>query len=231
MSSSLPAELEDRLLEWIPEAERSGGHHLSSGYQGRVLFYEQDGIRLAIKIPSYSGIFRWITIRMLRHEARAYEYLAGLEGVPRSYGIIGRRYLVLEYIQGENLREATLTDSADFYGRLLGLIRRMHARGVAHADLKRRDNIMVGADNRPWLLDFGVACVRRRGTHPLNHWLFNLARQFDLNAWVKHKYHRRLEQASASDRRYLRRTWIERVASVLKGAWQDVLKRFRRHQG
>lgn len=225
MSTALPADLEARLLEWIPEAERKGGHHLNSGYQGRVLFYEQDGVRLAIKIPSYSGVFRWITVRMLRHEARAYEHLAGLEGIPRSYGMIGRCYLVLEYIEGENLREARLSDPADFYGRLLGLIRRMHARGIAHADLKRRDNIMVGPDNQPWLLDFGVACVRRRGMHPVNHWLFNVARQFDLNAWVKHKYRRRLDQASVADRRYLRRTWIEKVASALKSAWQDGLKR------
>ena len=223
MSNVLPASLEQELLEWIPRAERDGAHFLSSGYQGRVLFYDNGQERLAIKVPSYRGIGRWISIWMLRREARVYERLSGLSGVPRCHGLLCGRYLVLQYIEGENLRNASIPDRDVFYGELLRVIRTMHARGVAHADLKRRDNIMVDGDSRPWLLDFGAASIRRsRG--PINRRLFNIARQFDLNAWVKHKYQRQLDQASERDRRYLHRTWLERSAARIKQWWHWLVR-------
>ena len=74
----------------------------------------------------------------------------------------------------------------------------MHAAGVAHADLKRKANIIVGPGERPWLIDFGIAA--RRGTSALGRSWFEHAVQGDYNAWIKLKYGRRIEPAEAAER-------------------------------
>ena len=111
---------------------------------------------------------------------------------------------LIDYVEGPNARDAQLADRDAFYDRALAVIQAIHARGVAHADLKRRDNILVGAGEQPLLLDFGLAVLRAEGFHPLNHWLFDLACRFDLNAWIKHKYRYREGEISETDGVYHR---------------------------
>ncbi|MEA5444479.1 lipopolysaccharide kinase InaA family protein [Gammaproteobacteria bacterium AB-CW1] len=209
------------LLSWTQAAIESGQHKLSRGYQGQVLLYQDGDRALVIKAPPRS-LYRWLSIRMLRREARVYEQLEGIEGIPRCLGLLGGRFLVLEYIPGDSLRHAQIPDPADFFQRLLRIIRRMHAAGVGHADLKRKDNILVDEQGRPWVIDFGVATLRRRGWRPINRFLFNTARRFDLNAWVKHKYRRRLDQVDERDRRYLHYTWMERWGRRIKQFWRKL---------
>ena len=214
------AELTDtfrqELAEWARSAEESGQHYLSKGYQGRVLLYKSNGHRLVLKAPTPWWPYSVLSKLMLHHEARVYQKLTGLNGIPRCHGMVGNRYLVLDYIEGDCLREVELRNPDVFFESFLRTIRLMHAAGVGHADLKRKDNILVGSDEKPWLIDFGVAVTRKRGFRPLNRFLFNTARRFDLNAWVKHKYRRRLGDASPSDQRYLHLTWMERTGRRLK---------------
>ena len=66
----------------------------------------------------------------------------------------------------------------------------MHAVGVAHGDLKRKHNVIVGAGEQPYLIDFGIACLR---DGLFGRLVFTTFRQMDLNAWLKLKYGRRLE--------------------------------------
>jgi len=91
----------------------------------------------------------------------------------------------------------------------------MHARGVAHGDLKRKANLAIGPDEGPVVLDFGASIVLREGRHPINHRLFEMLRQTDLNAWVKLKYGG-YEGVSEADRGLLRRSWLERGLSRLR---------------
>jgi serine/threonine protein kinase len=96
---------------------------------------------------------------------------------------------------------------------------------VAHTDLKRKNNILVTPDESPYLIDFGTAVVRRADGGALNRWLFDTARQFDLNAWVKHKYHSRFDELTAQDRQYYRPTLIERLIRPAQKAWRVVTAR------
>jgi predicted Ser/Thr protein kinase len=168
---------------------------------------------------------------LLRREHAVYERLAGVPGVPRTYGLIDGEHLALEYIPGPSLRthEHELEDRAGFFAALLETLRAMHAAGVAHADLKRKANIIVGPGERPWLIDFGIAA--KRGESALGRSWFEHQVQADYNAWIKLKYGRRIEPAeaarvlSAGDAALYRPLWTERVARAIRVPWQTITLR------
>jgi len=215
---------EDELVAWIKTHLASNTSIHARGYQGNVYLYQDKGRRLIIKAAAGAGLVSWLRTAMLRNEYRVYEKLRGFTGSPRCYGLVRGRYLVLEYIDGAPIRDATIGDQETFFTRLLELIKELHRRGIAHTDLKRKDNLLVVDGLRPCLIDFGAAVVYRPGFHPLNHFLFDLAKQFDHNAWVKLK-HRYIEQAPEKDLAYYRFTRIERLARWIKRRYLKIKQR------
>jgi serine/threonine protein kinase len=202
--SDRPLDLE-ALLPALESAVADRASLLNAGYQGSVHLVEVDGRRFIVKSATGRGVIRRLRERLLRHEHRAYERLDGVRGVPRCHGLAGGRLLVLDYVEGPNVRDAKLRDRPAFYDRARVAIEAIHARGVAHVDLKRRDNILVAPGEEPVLLDFGLAVLREPGFRPLNRYLFGLACRLDFNAWIKHKYrYREDEIASGPDAGYYR---------------------------
>jgi predicted Ser/Thr protein kinase len=215
---------ESELLEWIKGSIKTRSNIFSCGYQGHVYLYEEKGRRLIIKAPIGWGLGRLIRRAMLRNEYRVYSRLSGVLGVPRCYGLLDGCYLVLEFIDGVPVRNAQITDSDVFFETLLQLIKDLHKAGVAHTDLKKKDNLLVVEGHTPWLIDFGVAVIRKLGFAPLNHYLYNLAKKFDFNAWVKLKYDGRYEKMIAEDKKYFNRTVIEKVSRWSKDTYLDIKK-------
>jgi predicted Ser/Thr protein kinase len=212
---------EDELVRWIERSIADASHILAQGYQGQVYLYQDGRQRYVIKAASGRGVLRWLRTHMLRQEFSVYNRLQGYSGSPRCYGLLRGRYLVLEYVDGLPLRHAPIADRAVFYQTLFDQIQELHARGVAHSDLKRKDNLLV-AGRRPCLIDFGAAIVRKPGFAPLNHFLFGMAERFDFNAWIKLKYNNRLEEISATDSVYYRRTWVEKSARRTKRVYKRI---------
>ncbi len=220
---------EQELLEWIRGSIATGANVFGRGYQGHAYLYQAGDRRLAIKTAPGWGPMRLIRRAMLRNEYRVYSRLAGWTGVPRCYGLLQGRYLVLEYVEGVPLREARILDREDFFGRLLELIRSLHEAGIAHGDLKKKDNILVINGRVPCIVDFGVAIVRKEGMAPLNGYLYHLARRFDLNAWVRHKLGRRTRQLMAEPNEFYEFTYVEKVSRWLKRAYSFSKKKIRRY--
>lgn len=206
------------VVAWV---ERQIGTHpaYAGGYQGQIYRYDTRGRQLVIKVASGRGPGRWLRQWMLAREACVYERLAGFRGAPHYHGLLQRRYLVLEYIEGVRMHRTNVIQPDVFFPTLLDYIKELHRRGVAHADLKRKDNLLVVDGRTPYLIDFGAAIARKPGWHPLNHLLFDIARQFDYNAWVKLK-HRYVERAPAEDLAYYRITPIERIARAIKRGYR-----------
>jgi len=207
---------EDTLIRWITNSLATGSHRIGHGVQGQALLYEDAAHRLVIKAPAGHGPRLWLATILLRHEARVYKRLRDFPAAPRCYGLIDGRYLVLEYIDGELARYAAITDREAFFAELLAQIQTLHTRGIAHSDLQKKDNLFVARNGHPCLLDFGAAVIRKPGFAPINHLHFRIARRLDLNQWVKLKYRGRLDQVSAEDAPYYRRTWLERLARRIK---------------
>lgn len=183
--------------------------------QGLILRVQADGLDLAVKTPVGRGLNWRLRRATLRREHRAYRRLDGVSGLPACFGLFDDRWLVLKYMHGIPFRDAELDDRHAFFTRLLDSLMQMHDRGVAHVDLKRKANLLVTGDGFPVILDLGAAYLRKPGRRPFNQRLFRLMCQIDLNAWVKLK-HGGYERVSAEDRRYLRRTRIERTLRRLR---------------
>jgi tRNA A-37 threonylcarbamoyl transferase component Bud32 len=212
------------LLAWIKDSIRDRKNILSRGYQGHVYLYQNKGHCLIIKAPMGWVLGRWIRLIMLRNEHRIYSRLSVMKGIPRCFGLLDNQYLVLEYIDGIPIRTAHIEDRNRFFKDFLTLIKGLHEAGVAHTDLKKKDNVLVVEGRFPYVIDFGVAVLRKPGFAPINHYLYNLASTFDFNAWVKLKYDGRYEEVTEKDSVYYNRTLIEKVSRRIKDTYLIVKK-------
>jgi hypothetical protein len=126
------------------------------GAAGRIVckFNRQQSI---LGIP-----MRWLGRFLARREATMLRRLENTGHVPRLSGAIaahGRSlpYAVAHaYVAGHPLSaEEQVADG--FFPALQALLRRMHAEGMAYVDLHKRENIIVGDDGRPYLIDFQIS--------------------------------------------------------------------------
>ena len=92
----------------------------------------------------------------------------------------------------------------------------MHNEGVAHGDLKRKDNILVNKDNEPFLIDFGTGISIDKPKGQIRRPIFRFLKSTDLNAWVKHKYNRNYDGISEDDRQYYSPTLIEKCYRIIR---------------
>lgn len=105
---------------------------------------------------------------LLERERRALARLDGLAGLPRllsepARDAHGARVLLRSFVEGAPLSAAEELP-VDFFDRLDELALALHERGVCHNDLHKEQNVLVGADGFPWLVDFQLAsCHRGRG--------------------------------------------------------------------
>jgi len=120
-----------------------------------------------VVVKDYS-VNRWVFRNLIGRfliwrEAKAYQRLKGLKGVPALHGVVGGLALVLEEIQGRNLDglEARERLSVEFFEALRDLVERVHRRGLCHCDLKRAANVLVGEDGQPYLIDWSAAILER----------------------------------------------------------------------
>ena len=207
---------EDELLEWITASLRERRNILGRGYQCHTLLYRDAERSLVVKAPLGRGLTAYVRRWMLQNEYAVYGRLSGLPGLPVCHGFLKKRFLVLELIEGVPIGDACITDRDFFFDTLLRQIKTMHRAGVAHGDLKKRDNILVVDGRQPVLLDFGVAVIRKSGPMPVNRFLYGLFKKFDFNAYVKLKYRKRIDLISAADRPFYRRTIVEKSAGWIK---------------
>ena len=189
--------------QWVENSLEQGQNILATSNQGTVLHFNQSGVEFLVKTAMGSGPVRHAREATLLREYSAYQKMQGIEGIPKCYGLVDGRYLVLEYIQGTHYRDAEFEDRDAWFASLLRIIRSFHERGVAHGDLKSKSNLLVTRKQRPCVVDFGTTVLYKRGLHPLNNALFEYLKRLDINAWVKHKYHGNYEAASPEDARLL----------------------------
>ena len=220
--ADLPTESE--LLQWIEKSIKTRSNIFSYGYQGHVYLYDHEGRRLIVKAPTGWGPIRLVYRAMLRNEYKVYSKLAGINGIPRCYGLLERRYLVLEYVDGIPIRKAKIRDRDAFFSRLLERIEQLHGAGVAHGDMKKKDNVLVVGGCEPCVIDFGVAVVKKPGFAPINRYLYRIAKRFDFNAWVKLKTGFKTGALMEREDEGYERTGVETFARWLKRRYVKLKK-------
>lgn len=215
--------LQAELRRFLADDKRRAAALLSSGYQGSAYLFDDGGAhRLVVKQAAGGKWTGWFHRLMLRREAHAYELLRDVVGVPHSPGMLDEQHLLLEYIDGESLQDQrdSLPNADIFYARLRQVISDIHAAGVAHGDLKRKENILVTRNAEPVVIDFGTAVTRHGGL--FDELLFPLVCRFDNNAWIKVKYARDYSAISAEDALWYQPTLIERVFQQVLRFWRTV---------
>lgn len=141
-------------------------HQGRSWSQATIWGLEWEGCRLAVKDFADNrhwltrlGLARWT----IHREARVYRWLHARmrdpRGIPQFHGVIEGPAITLEWLPERRLPKAKDHDlSPAFFDDLDRLLADMHAAGVAHGDLRRK-NISIGEDGRPRLIDFTTAMI------------------------------------------------------------------------
>jgi serine/threonine protein kinase len=121
-------------------------------------------------------------------------------------GRVDRHALALEFIEGEELARSPrrLEKGAYYLERLREIVETMHARGLAHLDLRGRENVMLDANDEIHVLDLAAAVWFRPGSlsHRLFFGWFKLA---DDAAVLKFKRLLEVGEYTEEERAFLRR--------------------------
>ena len=150
---------------------------------------------------------RWLGRLLASREHRFMERLAGIEGIPVSLGpvcVAGRplaNAVCHEYITGHPLAEHERV-ADDFFPRLAALLAEVHRRGVAHVDLHKRENILVGDDGGPHLIDFQISFAlpsRPRWLAAAFGGVLRVLQQSDDYHLFKHRARHRPDQLGAAN--------------------------------
>jgi len=161
-------------------------------------------------------------------EKKAYERLKGLKGVPILYRAIDGLALVIEAIPGNNIEamETVAKLSDNFFEDLRVLVDNIHERGLAHCDLKRAPNIILGDDGKPYIVDWAASISKREfGFFPL-YLIYEMFIQDDLNAIIKIRLKHHPGNVTPEEKnQYAHRSMSEKVIRYIKDKIKDFLKK------
>ena len=159
-STAREVEAEPSLFTFDPTflAPKSEWRDLSDGGYSEVYRAKMLGLTVAVKQATSR---KKTAAEALLREIR-YLSLAGAHpNLVTAYGAFeerGRLHLVLEFAQClRNDRVARTCDPIVVFSGVARALVHLHGIGILHRDLKAR-NVLVAADNRPLLIDFGLAC-------------------------------------------------------------------------
>lgn len=144
----------------------------------------------------------WLGRLMMRHEARLYGQAQGIPGIPAFIGFVGPTGFAHDYVEGRQLaRDDHPPD--DFFVALSHMLDALHERHIAYVDLEKPENILLGDDGRPHLIDFQISW------HAADRWIGR--------TWPARRL---LKVLQGSDRYHLLKHWRKLRPDQLTG---DVL--------
>jgi hypothetical protein len=140
----------------------------------------------------------WIGRRLVNRELHFYTRLSDVSNVPAVLGT-GRHYFVHAYIPGRPLsRHKPVPDG--FFKELEALLDQIHSRNIAYVDTNKPENILLGDDQHPHLIDFQISWdLHGFGNNLLNRWILRRLQRADRYHILKHKKRMRPEQMTDAD--------------------------------
>ena len=213
----------------LPAASR-GVLRQASNTRPMIRIIEKDGFRAVVKdFGANRFLFRNVVGRFLIwREAKAYRRLKGIKGVPEFYGVIGGLALAVEEIPGRSLEnlEKEMQLPHTFFESMEVLVRAFHRRGVAHCDLKRAPNTLLGPDGMPYIVDWAASISKNEFRFPPLNLVFRRFMLDDELAVVKLALRHCPNRVSAEKKaRYHHRGWGERTIRAVRDRLRDVLQK------
>jgi hypothetical protein len=109
----------------------------------------------------------WAGRLMADREVRHYGLLQDLDNVPQLLGRVGKSAFAHSWVEGNDLLDQKDRLPDDFFDRLEALVAAVHAHGMAYIDMNKPDNVLIGTDGRPVLIDFQISWAPRPSWGPL----------------------------------------------------------------
>lgn len=151
---------------------------------------------------------------LIAREAQALARLEGMAGVPVLYRRVDSHGVLMSFVPAEPWSKAQAPAHA--FDDLYTLIGEMHARGVAHCDLRTAGNILLDNEGRPYLVDFVARVHRGRSWNLPWNWVFAAFCRADRDALAKLKVRFAPELATDAEReRSVHRSWLARFPRAL----------------
>ena len=167
-------------------------------------FYRDDAGNQVVLKASRTGDFAgvpllWLGNWLCRREMRFYNKLADLPNVPRVLGTVGPTGFVHEFVPGRPLeKDKPVPDG--FFNELRDLLEELHRRRLAYVDTNKPQNILLGDDGRPHLIDFQISWdLEDFGDWWLNRWVLSRLQHEDLYHVLKHKRRIRPDEMTAEE--------------------------------
>jgi hypothetical protein len=177
---------------------------------------EKSVVKIARTEPFLGLPCKWMGRLIDGRERRFYGKLADLPNVPRVIGRVGETGFMHAYVEGRPLQKDRPVPDG-FFDELMQLIDVLCARGIAVVDTNKPENILLGDDGRPHLIDFQISYdVYDLG----NVWpagaILRMFRDADRYHVLKHKKRLRPDLLTDAERQIVeRRSWPVRLHRTL----------------
>lgn len=181
-----------------------------------VFVHDHDGTRWVIKdFSDCPALYRETVGRfMVSRELSALERLRGLAGVPAETFRIDAYAFAYRFVPAIEMADAGPDRATPaFFRALEAVVLAMHARKIAHLELRNGGNILVGDDDQPLLVDF-QSHVKLNG---LPRFLARRLENVDLAGIYKHWSHRHPVSLGTERLAFLARANRWRRLWILKG--------------
>jgi predicted Ser/Thr protein kinase len=132
-----------------------------------VFITRSEGRRYVVKDYSQKGFWErnLVGLIVIGREARAYEALSGVEGLPPTFNRLSPYALAVEYLEGKDLGCFQRGEfGSEVIRQFERIIDELHKRGWVHLDLHRRTNILY-VDGKIFIVD--LASALHTGSIPL----------------------------------------------------------------
>lgn len=198
--------------ETVAVADRNYRHIRTfkhDSWAATALYEDPQGVRITCKFNRTYPVgpipMRWAGRMLAAREAGFLRRLADVECVPDDLGPVtagGRRLdnaVARVFVAGEPFRDGAQVD-AGFYRALQELVIALHTHDMAYVDLHKAENIIVGPDRRPHLIDFQVSYALSRswpGNGRIARFLLAQLQAMDRYHMRKHLYRNHPEGLTA----------------------------------
>ncbi len=155
----------------------------------------------------------WLGRLATGHETRMYERLVSIEQIPEFLERISADEFAHVFVPGHPLQRGEQVND-DFFPSLQTLLDEVHRHDVAYVDMEKRENILVGDDGRPYLIDFQISMHVGPQWGPLvgiGRWILRRFQQSDRYHLLKHWRRHRPDQLTPEQIEQSRRRsfWIK----------------------
>ncbi len=185
-------------------------------------FYQcdQTGEKSVVKIgrtePFLGLPCKWMGRLIDGRERRFYHKLRDIPNIPNMIGRVGETGFMHVYVEGAPLTAKSVVPDT-FFDELIGLVETLYRRGIAVVDTNKPENILLGTDGRPHLIDFQISFdVNDLGAVWPGTAILRMFRQSDIYHVLKHKKRLRPDQLTEAERRIVEhKSWPIRLHRTL----------------